>query len=48
VIALASAGRIRAHGTRFALADAKVAYDRLRAGQLKGRAVIVPHDTAGS
>jgi len=42
VIALARAGRIRAHVDRFALADAKTAYERLRAGQLKGRAVIIP------
>jgi propanol-preferring alcohol dehydrogenase len=45
VIALARAGRVRAHVDRFTLADAKTAYDRLRAGQLKGRAVIIPHDT---
>jgi alcohol dehydrogenase, propanol-preferring len=43
VIALARGGRIHAHIDRFALADAKSAYDRLRAGQLKGRAVIIPH-----
>jgi propanol-preferring alcohol dehydrogenase len=46
VIALARAGRIRAHVDRFALTDAKAAYDRLRAGQLKGRAVIIPPDAA--
>jgi len=46
VIALARAGQIRAHVDRFALADAKMAYERLRAGQLKGRAVVVPHEAA--
>ncbi len=46
VIALARAGRIRAHVDRFPLADAAKAYDRLRAGVLKGRAVIVPYDAA--
>lgn len=46
VIALARAGRIHAHVDRFALTDTKSAYDRLRAGQLKGRAVIVPHNAA--
>jgi propanol-preferring alcohol dehydrogenase len=44
VIALARAGRIRAHVDRFSLADARTAYERLRAGQLKGRVVIVPGD----
>jgi propanol-preferring alcohol dehydrogenase len=47
VIALARAGRIRAHVDRFALADAKTAYARLRAGQLEGRAVIVPNGANG-
>jgi propanol-preferring alcohol dehydrogenase len=42
VIALARAGRIHAHVDRFALTDATTAYDQLRAGQLKGRAVIIP------
>jgi propanol-preferring alcohol dehydrogenase len=46
VIALARAGRIRAHVERFSLSDAKTAYDRLRAGQLAGRAVIIPNDAA--
>ena len=44
VIALARAGRIRAHVDRFPLGDAKLAYDRLRAGQLNGRAVVIPND----
>jgi propanol-preferring alcohol dehydrogenase len=42
VIALARAGRVRAHVERFALADVQSAYDKLRAGQISGRAVIVP------
>lgn len=45
-IAVARAGRIRAHVDRFALADAKTAYDQLRAGQLKGRAVVIPREIA--
>jgi propanol-preferring alcohol dehydrogenase len=43
VIALARTGRIRALIDRFGLSDVKTAYDRLRAGQLKGRAVVIPH-----
>ena len=46
VIALARAGRIRAHVDRFALSDVRTAYERLRAGQLKGRAVVIPNDAA--
>lgn len=42
VIALARAGRIRAHVERFPLAEAPTAYERMRAGQVAGRAVIVP------
>lgn len=42
VIALARAGRIRAHVDRFTLADAQTAYDQMRAGRLAGRAVVVP------
>jgi propanol-preferring alcohol dehydrogenase len=42
VIALARAGRIRAHVERFSLSDVRTAYDKLRAGQLQGRAVVVP------
>lgn len=42
VLALAAAGRIAAHVERFSLAEARTAYDRLRAGQVQGRAVIVP------
>jgi alcohol dehydrogenase, propanol-preferring len=43
VIALASAGRIRPHVHRFGLEDALDAYAAMRAGTLKGRAVIVPN-----
>jgi propanol-preferring alcohol dehydrogenase len=42
VIALAKAGRITAHVQRFPLAEAKTAYERLRAGSVRGRAVVVP------
>ena len=42
VLALARDGHIRAHVTRFSLAEAPSAYERLRAGQVSGRAVIVP------
>jgi len=43
VLQLARDGRIRAHTERFALGDAASAYARLRAGSLRGRAVITPH-----
>jgi len=46
VMALARAGRIRAHVERFTLDDAKTAYERMRTGQLKGRAVIIPEPAA--
>lgn len=42
VIALAEAGRIRAHVERFALEDAPKAYAAMAQGTLRGRAVIVP------
>ncbi|HXE76424.1 MAG TPA: NAD(P)-dependent alcohol dehydrogenase [Candidatus Xenobia bacterium] len=42
VIALARAGRIAAHVERFPLAEAGTAYERLRSGRLRGRAVVVP------
>ncbi|MGH9348295.1 MAG: NAD(P)-dependent alcohol dehydrogenase [Vicinamibacterales bacterium] len=42
VLALARAGRITAHVERFSLVDAQAAYEKLRAGQVQGRAVIVP------
>ncbi len=42
VLALARAGRIRAHVETFSLADAPAAYEKMRAGRLRGRAVITP------
>lgn len=42
VIALARAGRIRAHVETFPLRDVQQAYERLRGGQLSGRAVVIP------
>jgi propanol-preferring alcohol dehydrogenase len=42
VIALAAAGRIRAHVQRFSLDDAAAAYRAMQDGTLEGRAVIVP------
>ena len=42
VLALARAGRIEAHVEEFPLSHALDAYDRMRAGTLNGRAVIVP------
>jgi propanol-preferring alcohol dehydrogenase len=42
VVALAEAGRIRAHVEQFSLDDATLAYERMAAGTLRGRAVIVP------
>jgi propanol-preferring alcohol dehydrogenase len=46
VIALAQAGRIRAHIERFSLENVTSAYDSLRAGRLKGRAVVMPRGAA--
>ncbi len=45
VIALARAGRISAHVERFPLTRAQAAYDKMRAGQLIGRAVVLPTAT---
>ena len=39
---LARRGIVKAHIQRFGLDDATKAYDALSAGQLEGRAVIVP------
>jgi propanol-preferring alcohol dehydrogenase len=44
VIALARDGKISAHVERFSLDNAPDAYQRLRDGTLRGRAVIVPSD----
>lgn len=40
---LARQGKIRAHVERFSLEDAPKAYEKMRAGELDGRAVICPH-----
>jgi propanol-preferring alcohol dehydrogenase len=45
VIALARDGRIHADVTEFSLNDAVAVYERLKAGQIKGRAVLVPQHT---
>ncbi|MGE3956011.1 MAG: NAD(P)-dependent alcohol dehydrogenase [Vicinamibacterales bacterium] len=42
VIALGQSGLIRAHVETFRLADTASAYDRLRRGEVRGRAVIIP------
>ncbi len=42
VIALAEAGKIRAYVQPFSLDDAPRAYEAMRAGSLRGRAVVVP------
>jgi propanol-preferring alcohol dehydrogenase len=42
VIALARAGRIKAHVETFSLDNAAEAYDKLRSNKLRGRAVILP------
>jgi propanol-preferring alcohol dehydrogenase len=42
VIDLARAGRIRAHVQTFPLDDAPAVYEQMRAGELRGRAVVVP------
>lgn len=41
-IALAQAGRLTVEVDRFELDDARTAFDRLEAGQVRGRAVLVP------
>ena len=42
VVALARAGRIRSHVSRYALDDINTALDDLRAGRVDGRAVMMP------
>lgn len=42
VVALAAAGLLHAETETYSLTDAIVAYDRLRAGLVQGRAVVVP------
>jgi propanol-preferring alcohol dehydrogenase len=48
VIRLAAAERLHAETEMYSLDQAMVAYDRLRAGAIRGRAVVVPHRPAGS
>lgn len=43
LIALAESGRIKSHNVYYPLAQAQDAYDAMRANNLPGRAVIVPH-----
>jgi propanol-preferring alcohol dehydrogenase len=43
VVAMYRAGQITPDIERFSLDDAPEAYRRLEAGQLSGRAVVVPH-----
>lgn len=42
VIALAQAGRIKAHVEKFTLDQVPLAYEKLRAAKLEGRAVVLP------
>jgi propanol-preferring alcohol dehydrogenase len=42
VLALAQAGRIEAHIERFQLTNASAAYEKLHAGKLSGRGVVMP------
>jgi len=43
VITLARQGKLTAHVTEFPLEEATTAYDRMRKGELRGRAVITPN-----
>jgi alcohol dehydrogenase, propanol-preferring len=47
VVDLARAGKIQIHTEFFPLESAMGAYERLRSGTLRGRAVITPHDRPG-
>jgi len=40
---LAAAGAIRTEGELFPLEQTSIAYDRLRAGEIRGRAVVTPN-----
>lgn len=44
VLELARAGKIHAHVQRYPLAQAADVYERLRTGQIDGRAVVCPHE----
>lgn len=46
VLDLGGRGLIQSEVTRFSLDDANSAYDALKAGEIKGRAVIVPNESA--
>lgn len=46
VLELARAGKIRAHVERYALDQAPEVYERLRRGEIPGRAVICPHEAS--
>jgi propanol-preferring alcohol dehydrogenase len=46
VISMAQDGRIHADTTTFPLAEAADVYTRLKAGEITGRAVLVPATTA--
>lgn len=43
VLDLARAGTIKAHSERFSLEHVGDAYEKMRGGELDGRAVICPH-----
>ena len=45
VVALATAGAIHSEGDVYDLDDAVAAYDKLRQGDVLGRAVVVPRRT---
>lgn len=42
LVALAEAGKLPTHVTRYDLSDVQTAFDKLRAGEIVGRAVVVP------
>ena len=42
VIAMARAGRIHAETTEFPLGEAAEVYEKLKAGKISGRAVLIP------
>jgi propanol-preferring alcohol dehydrogenase len=43
VLELAKAGKIKSHIEPFSLDEAPKAYEKMRAGELDGRAVILPN-----
>jgi propanol-preferring alcohol dehydrogenase len=42
IVALAEAGKLQSHVTKYDLSDVQTAIDKLRAGEIVGRAVVVP------